>query len=55
MTKGTPSKGKQTGKRNFMTCRRCGKTSYHKSKKTCSSCGFGKSSKLRSYSWKKDK
>ena len=52
MAKGTPAKGKQTGKRNFMKCRRCGNTSYHKSKKVCSSCGFGKSSKLRNYSWK---
>ncbi|MBU4245464.1 50S ribosomal protein L37e [archaeon] len=32
-------------------CRRCGKHSYHTSKKTCATCGFGKTAKLRTYSW----
>ncbi|MBU1203704.1 MAG: 50S ribosomal protein L37e, partial [Nanoarchaeota archaeon] len=40
-------------KKNFIRCRRCGKPAYHIRKKTCSSCGFGKSSKLRTYAWKK--
>ena len=55
MTKGTPSMGKKSGKKNTIRCRRCGKPSYHIRKKKCSSCGFGKSAKLRSYNWQKKK
>lgn len=51
--KGTPSFGKKSGKKNHIECRRCGETSYHKKKGECASCGFGKSSKRRSYSWQK--
>jgi len=50
MAKGTPSKGKRN-KKVHVKCRRCGEKSYHKTKKECSSCGFGKSSKQRSYNW----
>ena len=53
MTKGTPSMGKKSGKKNMIYCRRCGKRTYHVSKKACSSCGFGKSSRMRTYSWQK--
>jgi len=53
MTKGTASMGKKSGKTNMIHCRRCGKRTYHKSKKVCSSCGFGASPKMRSYSWQK--
>ena len=51
--KGTASQGKKSGKRTMMACRRCGEITYHKRKKTCSSCGFGKSAKMRTYAWKK--
>ncbi|HLC74695.1 MAG TPA: 50S ribosomal protein L37e [Candidatus Nanoarchaeia archaeon] len=51
MTKGTPSMGKKSGKKNMIRCRRCGSRSYHIRHKACSSCGFGKSKKLRSYAW----
>jgi len=51
MTKGTPSMGKKQGKKNFIRCRRCGKASYHVSKKKCSSCGYGATTKKRTYSW----
>ena len=51
MVKGTPSMGKKSGKKNFIRCRRCGGSSYHVRKKKCSSCGFGLTSKLRSFSW----
>ncbi len=54
MTKGTPSMGKKSGKKNMIGCRRCGSRSYHARKKRCSSCGYGKSARLRSYSWMKD-
>ncbi|MCP3686446.1 MAG: 50S ribosomal protein L37e [bacterium] len=53
MVKGTPSMGKKSGKQNFIYCRRCGERSYHMRKKVCSSCGYGKSAKLRSYTWQK--
>ena len=51
MSKGTPSKGKSTGKKTHIRCRRCGKHTYHVRKKVCSSCGFGETSKIRKYSW----
>ena len=51
--KGTPSQGKKSGKSAAMACRRCGKVAYHKRHGVCSSCGFGKSSRIRSYNWKK--
>ncbi|RLG21541.1 50S ribosomal protein L37e [Methanosarcinales archaeon] len=51
MSKGTPSmKG---GKKTHIRCRRCGRVSYHKRKKVCASCGFGRSARRRSYSWRK--
>ncbi|RLE45018.1 50S ribosomal protein L37e [Candidatus Woesearchaeota archaeon] len=49
--KGTPSKGKQSGKKTHILCRRCGKRTYHLQKKKCSSCGFGESAKLKKHSW----
>lgn len=51
MTKGTASHGKKSGKKTHIYCRRCGKRTYHKRKKACSSCGYGKSKRLRSYTW----
>jgi large subunit ribosomal protein L37e len=50
MTTGTSSQGKKN-KKVHVNCRRCGEASYHKKKKVCSSCGFGKSAKRRDYSW----
>lgn len=50
MSKGTPSMGRRQ-KTLHLRCRRCGKATYHKKKKVCSSCGFGKSAKIRRYSW----
>ncbi|TAL52720.1 MAG: 50S ribosomal protein L37e [Nanoarchaeota archaeon] len=51
MTKGTPSMGRKSGKKNMIHCRRCGKRTYHFSKRKCASCGFGSSQRLRSYAW----
>ncbi|MDY6774494.1 50S ribosomal protein L37e [Halorutilales archaeon Cl-col2-1] len=50
MGKGTPTQGKRN-KKTHVKCRRCGEKSYHLKKERCSSCGFGKSSKQRSYNW----
>ncbi|HUV02399.1 MAG TPA: 50S ribosomal protein L37e [Desulfobacteria bacterium] len=50
MVKGTPSQGKRQ-KRSHLTCRRCGKLTYGIHAKYCVACGFGKSSKMRSYNW----
>ncbi|MBS3108286.1 50S ribosomal protein L37e [Candidatus Woesearchaeota archaeon] len=56
MVKGTHSMGKKAGKSKYVIrCRRCGKRSYHAKKKKCASCGFGRSKKLRHYSWQKKK
>ncbi len=52
MGKGTPSKGKKNKAASHKTCRRCGNHSYHRTKKVCASCGFGKSAKLRQYAWR---
>ncbi len=50
MTKGTPSFGKKNNKTHII-CRRCGRHSYHARDRQCSACGFGRTSKLRTYSW----
>ncbi|MEM3587061.1 MAG: 50S ribosomal protein L37e [Candidatus Jordarchaeaceae archaeon] len=50
MTKGTPSMGKKN-KKTHIRCRRCGKHSYNITKKYCAACGYGRSKKLRKYSW----
>ncbi|NOQ55219.1 MAG: 50S ribosomal protein L37e [Nanohaloarchaea archaeon] len=50
MTKGKQSFGKMN-KSVHKNCRRCGSHSFHISRCECSSCGFGTSAKLRSYSW----
>ncbi len=53
MTKGTSSMGEKGKGKNHIICRRCGKHSRDVSTGICSSCGYGKSSKLRTYKWKK--
>ncbi|MBI5253169.1 MAG: 50S ribosomal protein L37e [Euryarchaeota archaeon] len=54
MSKGTASMGKRN-KRLHIRCRRCGKNSFHVSKRYCASCGFGRTKKLRSYAWRNKK
>merc|ERR1712055_282786 len=49
MTKGTSSRGKRHTK-SHAPCRRCGKKSFHKQKKQCSSCGMP-NKKMRSFNW----
>ncbi|MGZ4901907.1 MAG: 50S ribosomal protein L37e [Halobacteriota archaeon] len=50
MTKGTPSMGKRQ-KKSHVACRRCGFISYNYHKRTCVHCGFGRSRRLRKYSF----
>mmetsp|Transcript_24534 Transcript_24534/g.24773 ORF Transcript_24534/g.24773 Transcript_24534/m.24773 type:complete len:94 (+) Transcript_24534:89-370(+) len=51
MTKGTQSFGKRHTK-THTACQRCGKISFHKQKKVCSSCCYpGK--KIKTYNWAK--
>lgn len=52
MVKGTPSFGKRN-KPTHVRCRRCGRRSFHVSKKRCAACGFGETKKLRKYAWSK--
>ncbi|MBP1929108.1 large subunit ribosomal protein L37e [Methanolinea mesophila] len=42
--------GKRQGNVHI-ACRRCGSVSYHRRHKVCSSCGFGKSTRMRKYQW----
>ena len=52
MGDGTSAMGKRgSGSNLIQRCRRCGSRSYRVRKKRCSSCGFGETSKLRSYAW----
>lgn len=55
MGTGTAAMGKKSGKTTHLRCRRCGGHSYHKKDSECSSCGYGKTSKTRAYSWMKKK
>ncbi|HLE96637.1 MAG TPA: 50S ribosomal protein L37e [Candidatus Thermoplasmatota archaeon] len=50
MSKGTASMGKRNS-RSHARCRRCGRHSFNVTKRTCASCGFGASAKLRNYAW----
>jgi len=51
MVKGTPSKGKKSKGRSHMRCRRCGRFAYNVAGKYCAACGFGRSERLRGYTW----
>jgi large subunit ribosomal protein L37e len=51
MTRGTPSFGKRNGRMTHGICRRCGKHSYFRRKGVCSSCGYGRMARIRSYRW----
>jgi len=53
MSKGTASEGKKSGSKNMIFCRRCGQRTLTIRGRTCASCGFGSSKKLRSYNWQK--
>ena len=50
MTKGTPSFGKRN-KLLHTSCKRCGSVSYNMKKRFCTKCGYGRSKKIRNFSW----
>lgn len=53
MVKGTAAKGKKAKGKLVFRCRRCGRASFHKKKRVCAYCGYGKTAKMRKYSWQK--
>ncbi|MBT3297772.1 50S ribosomal protein L37e [archaeon] len=53
MSKGTESRGRHNKSCSHIRCRRCGGRSYHKTKKRCSSCGYGDTTTTRNYNWNK--
>ncbi|MEM2089400.1 MAG: 50S ribosomal protein L37e [Thermoproteota archaeon] len=48
---GTTAFGRLHKKSTHSICRRCGRRSFNLRKKYCAACGFGKSPKIRKYSW----
>jgi large subunit ribosomal protein L37e len=48
--KGSPSMGKRQ-KKTHILCRRCGKRARHIRTGICSACGFGRSRRVRRFSW----
>ncbi len=55
MGTGTPAQGKHNTNKTHIPCRRCGKRSYNMRAGVCASCGYGKTAKLRSYNWTKNR
>ncbi len=49
--KGTPSMGKHGRSKSHIRCRRCGRHAFNVAKGYCAACGFGRSKKMRKYSW----
>jgi len=52
MTKGIGRTSIRNDK-SHITCRRCGKVSYHIQKKACASCGYGATAQMRRFQWSK--
>jgi len=53
--KGTPSFGKMNKTPTHIRCRRCGRNSYNVRKHYCAACGFGRTRKIKRYSWQNKK
>ncbi|MFP3197345.1 MAG: 50S ribosomal protein L37e [Sulfolobaceae archaeon] len=53
--KGTPSFGKMNKGATHVRCRRCGRNSFNARKGYCAACGFGRTRKIRRYSWQNKK
>ncbi len=55
MGKGTASFGKHGRGKSHIVCRRCGRRSFNVAKGYCAACGFGRSRRMRRYSWQNKK
>ncbi|HKZ94927.1 MAG TPA: 50S ribosomal protein L37e [Candidatus Bathyarchaeia archaeon] len=55
ISKGTSSFGRHMGKTVHIKCRRCGRRSYHVTKKRCAACGYGETTHIRRFSWQNKK
>jgi len=55
VTKGTPSFGKMGRGHTHIVCRRCGRRAFNVAKGYCAACGFGRSKRIRRYSWQNKK
>lgn len=51
MVKGTPSFGKMNKGWTHIRCPRCGRHAYNPVKGYCAACGWGRSKRIRRYSW----
>lgn len=51
MGSGTAPMGQRNKKETHIRCRRCGRKSFNRKKGYCAACGFGRSSRMRKYSW----
>jgi len=45
--------GKRSSGKAHVPCRRCGRSAYNIVKGACASCGYGKTARIRSYTWAK--
>lgn len=52
-TSGTTAFGRMNKKKTHTVCPRCGRNAFNVRKGYCAACGFGRSAKLRKYSWAK--
>jgi len=55
MTKGTTSFGKASKGKTHIRCPRCGRHSYNVAKGYCAACGWGRSRRIKRYSWQNKK
>ncbi|ASJ00374.1 50S ribosomal protein L37e [Thermococcus gorgonarius] len=51
MGAGTAPKGKRNRTPTHIRCRRCGRKAFNVKKGYCAACGFGRSRRMRKYSW----
>jgi large subunit ribosomal protein L37e len=47
--------GKHSRGYTHIRCRRCGRNSFNVAKGYCAACGFGRSRRIRRYSWQSKK
>ena len=47
------TKGKHANRKTHVPCRRCGTNAFNIRKGICASCGYGKTTTIRTYNWAK--